>query len=104
MGHWQAVDGRPGPLSGTAARPGRAQERPPRLKKYYDELHKVCEVAVYRYYCRNPQCDQGSFTNLPPGLLPYSRYRTETHLLAVQMYAWGYSPIAARAPPWAWPA
>ena len=28
----------------------------------------MCEVAVYRYYCRNPQCDQGSFTNLPPGL------------------------------------
>ena len=24
-------------------------------------------------------------------MLPYSRYRTETHLLAVQMYAWGYS-------------
>jgi hypothetical protein len=26
-----------------------------------------------------------------PGLVPYSRYRTEVHLLAVQMYAWGYS-------------
>jgi hypothetical protein len=63
----------------------------PRLKQYYDEMHQVCEVAVYRYYCRNPQCAQGSFTNLPPGLLPYSRYRTEVHLLAVQMYAWGYS-------------
>jgi transposase-like protein len=24
-------------------------------------------------------------------LVPYSRYRTEVHLLAVQMYAWGYS-------------
>ena len=48
-------------------------------------------MAVYRYYCRNAQCAQGSFTNLPPGLLPYSHYRTETHLLAVQMYAWGYS-------------
>jgi transposase-like protein len=63
----------------------------PRLKQYYDETGQVCEVAVYRYYCRNPQCIQASFTNLPPGLLPYSRYRTETHLLAVQMYAWGYS-------------
>jgi transposase-like protein len=63
----------------------------PRLKQYYDETHQVCEVSVYRYYCRNPQCAQGSFTHLPPGLLPYSRYRTEVHLLAVQMYAWGYS-------------
>ena len=51
----------------------------------------MCEVAVYRYYCRNAQCAQGSFTHLPAGLLPYSRYRTETHLLAVQMYAWGYA-------------
>ena len=47
----------------------------PRLKKYYDESQQVCEVAVYRYYCRNPQCAQGSFTQLPPGLVPYSRYR-----------------------------
>ena len=65
----------------------------------------MCEVAVYRYYCRNPQCAQGSFTNLPPGLLPYSRYRTEVHLLAVQMYAWGYVDLPAhRHGAWAWPA
>jgi transposase-like protein len=63
----------------------------PRLKQYYDETGQVCEVAVYRYYCRNAQCAQGSFTHLPPGLVPYSRYRTEVHLLAVQMYAWGYA-------------
>jgi transposase-like protein len=63
----------------------------PRLKQYYDAAGQVCEVAVYRYYCRNSQCAQGSFTHLPPGLVPYSRYRTEVHLLAVQMYAWGYS-------------
>jgi hypothetical protein len=63
----------------------------PRLKKYYDAAHQVQELAVYRYYCRNPQCACGSFTNLPPGLTPYSRYRTEVRLLALQMYAWGYS-------------
>jgi len=63
----------------------------PRLKRYYDEQRQLCEVAVYRYYCRNPQCRQGSFTHLPPGLAPYSRYRTEVRMLAVQMYAWGYS-------------
>jgi transposase-like protein len=63
----------------------------PRLKQYYDEAHQLCEVATYRYYCRNPQCAKGSFTHLPPGLVPYSRYRTEVHLLAIQMYAWGYS-------------
>ena len=63
----------------------------PRNKQYYDAQGQVQTVAVYRYYCRNPQCQQGSFTHLPPGLLPYSRYRSEVHLLAVQMYAWGYS-------------
>jgi Transposase IS66 family len=63
----------------------------PRLKQYYDETHQLRELAVYRYYCRNPQCVRGSFTNLPPGLTPYSRHRTEVRLRALQMYAWGYS-------------
>jgi hypothetical protein len=63
----------------------------PRTKQYYDEAGQLRQVAVYRYYCRNPQCAYGSFTDLPPGLVPYSRYRTQTHLLAVQMYGWGYS-------------
>ncbi|MBU0494709.1 MAG: transposase [Chloroflexi bacterium] len=63
----------------------------PRLKKYYDEAGDLQTVAVYRYYCRNVACDKGSFTNLPPGLVPYSRYRTTVHLLSVQMYVWGHS-------------
>jgi hypothetical protein len=63
----------------------------PRLKKYYDAQGQVQTVEVYRYYCRNRACDKGSFTHLPPGLTPYSPYRTETRLLALQMYGWGYS-------------
>jgi hypothetical protein len=63
----------------------------PRWKQYYDEGHHLCQVAVYRYYCHNPQCAKGSFSNMPPGVVPYSRYRTEMHLLALQMYGWGYS-------------
>ncbi len=63
----------------------------PRLKKYYDSQGQVQTVEVYRYYCRNRACDKGSFTNLPPGLTPYSPYRTETKVLALQMYGWGYS-------------
>jgi len=91
LGDWQAVtDGQVRCPACGADQVGR-KSATPRLKKYYNERHQVCEVAVYRYYCRNPQCAQGSFTHLPPGLLPYSRYRTEVHLLAVQMYAWGYS-------------
>jgi hypothetical protein len=63
----------------------------PRLKKYYDAQGQLQTVQVYRYYCRNRACDKGSFTHLPPGLTPYSPYRTETKLLALQMYGWGYS-------------
>jgi transposase-like protein len=63
----------------------------PRLKRYYDAQGQVQTVEVYRYYCRNRACDKGSFTHLPPGLTPYSPYRTETKLLALQMYGWGYS-------------
>ena len=63
----------------------------PRRKKYYDAQQQLCEVAVYRYYCHNPHCAKGSFTALPPGLALYSPYRSEVHLLAVQMYTWGYS-------------
>ena len=67
------------------------KSRQPRRKQYYDAEGNVRTVEVYRYYCRNPQCEKGSFTHLPPGLVPYSRYRTEVHLLALQMYEWGYS-------------
>jgi transposase-like protein len=67
------------------------KSRKPRRKKYYDAQGQVQIVAVYRYYCRNQACDKGSFTHLPPGLVPYSAYRTETKLLALQMYTWGYS-------------
>jgi len=63
----------------------------PRLKRYCDTQGQVQTVEVYRYYCRNRACDKGSFTHLPPGLTPYSPYRTETKLLALQMYGWGYS-------------
>jgi hypothetical protein len=63
----------------------------PRLKQYYDADQQIQQVAVYRYFCCNPGCPTQTFTDLPAGLVPYSPYRTETHLLALQMYAWGYS-------------
>jgi transposase-like protein len=67
------------------------KSRKGRQKKYYDAQGQLQEVTVYRYYCRNPDCARGSFTHFPPGLVPYSRYRLEVHLLAWQAYAWGYS-------------
>jgi transposase-like protein len=63
----------------------------PRIKRFVDAQGVEHTCLVYRYYCHNPACSKGSFTALPPGLLPYSRHRLETHVLALQMYAWGYS-------------
>jgi transposase-like protein len=67
------------------------KSRKGRQKKYYDAQGQLQEVTVYRYYCRNSDCARGSFTHFPPGLVPYSRYRLDTHLLAWQTYAWGHS-------------
>jgi hypothetical protein len=112
LGDWQAVtDGQVRCPACGSDQVGR-KSATPRLKKYYNERHEVCEVAVYRYYCRNAQCNQGSFTNLPPGLLPYSRYRMPLCLgIAPRRICWrcrctpGVTrPTAAPARPWAWPA
>ena len=91
FGHWDAVtDGAVRCIYCGSTQVARKSNQP-RLKKYYDETGTLQTVAVYRYYCRNADCAKGSFTNLPPGLVPYSRYRTTTHLLGLQLYAWGYS-------------
>ena len=91
LGHWQTLTDGPVRCPACGSDQVGRKSAQPRLKKYYDAAGQLQQVAVYRYYCRNPQCAQGSFTNLPPGLLPYSPYRTEVHLLALQMYAWGQS-------------
>jgi transposase-like protein len=67
------------------------KSRNPRMKKYYDAQGNLQEVPVYRYYCRNRGCPRGSFTHLPPGLVPYSRHRLEVRIKAVQAYSWSYS-------------
>jgi transposase-like protein len=63
----------------------------PRWKKFYDQNGALQQTAVYRYSCPNPDCKIKSFTHFPDGLVPYSPYRTQLHLLALQMYSWGYS-------------
>ncbi len=68
-----------------------AKSKQPRKKKFYDSQGQIQEVETYRYYCHNLQCAKKSFTHFPAGLVPYSPYRTQVRLLALQMYAWGYS-------------
>jgi hypothetical protein len=91
FGQWQAVTDNQVRCSYCGSTQIVRKSNQPRLKKYYDTQGQLQTVEVYRYYCRNRVCDKGSFTHLPSGLTPYSPYRTETKLLAFQMYAWGYS-------------
>jgi len=67
------------------------KSRIPRFKRVIDEAGEVHWVAVYRYYCHNHACTTKSFTAFPPGVLPYTPHGVETHVLALQMYAWGRS-------------
>jgi transposase-like protein len=67
------------------------KSRKPRLKKYVDERGEMQAVAVYRYYCHNPACQYKSFTNLPPNLVPYSKWTLDHHVAALQMYEWSRS-------------
>jgi hypothetical protein len=67
------------------------KSRQPRLKKYVDAQGEIQTVEVYRYYCHNPACKYKTFTNLPPNLLPYSKWTLEHHLAALQSYEWSRS-------------
>jgi transposase-like protein len=88
FGHWEEVtDGQVHCLYCHSTQVARKSRRP-RRKQYYDETGTVQTIEVYRYYCRNTACDKGSFTHLPPGLRPYSPYREQTHLLALQLVVW----------------
>jgi len=91
FGDWQDVQAEPicCPVCGSTHIVRKS--RTGRQKKYYDEQGQLQVLTVYRYYCRNPACTQGSFTHFPSGLVPYSRHRLEVHLLAWQAYAWSYS-------------
>jgi len=76
LGDWQAVtDGQVRCPACGSDQVGR-KSATPRLTKFYDASHQVCEVAVARYYCRIlsiiwglwPVCDRatgGSITDRP---------------------------------------
>jgi transposase-like protein len=91
FGHWEEVsDGTVRCIYCGSPHVSRKSKKP-RLKRYYDAEGTLQTVEVLRYYCHNPACDKATFTNLPHGLVPYSPYRAQVHLLAVQMYGWGRS-------------
>jgi transposase-like protein len=66
------------------------KSRTSRTKRYVDVQGNEQTVDVYRYYCHNPECEHKTFTNLPPNLLPYSKWTVDRHLAALQLYEWSH--------------
>jgi len=63
------------------------KERQPRGKKYRDpETGEWREVEGYRYYCLNPVCPFGTFTDYPAGVRLYSGWTVDTMLWGVMVY------------------
>ena len=62
------------------------KSRKGRLKRYVDQAGQEQCVVVYRYYCHNPGCCHKSFTNLPPNLIPHSKWTLQHRLAALQLY------------------
>jgi len=63
------------------------KENTPRSKKYRDpETRAWLQVAGYRYYCLNPSCTFGTFTDYPEEMRLYSEWTIDTMLWGVMVY------------------
>lgn len=63
------------------------KENTPRSKKYrHPETGEWCQVEGYRYYCLNPSCSFGSFTDYPEGVRLYSEWTLNSVLWGVMVY------------------
>jgi transposase-like protein len=90
FGHWEAVDQTEVRCLYCGTSDVSRKSGKPRWKRYVNEQGEEQEVAVYRYY-HNPACEYQTFTNLPPHLIPYSKYTLQHHLAALQSYEWAHS-------------
>jgi transposase-like protein len=63
------------------------KENTPRTKKYrHPETGEWCQVEGHRYYCLNPSCAYGTFTDYPEGVRLYSEWTVDTVLWGVMVY------------------
>lgn len=99
LGWWEEVD------DGTIRCPHchnsrvRRKSQQGRPKRFQDPQGQLLVVEVQRYYCRNKACPHGTFTLLPPGLVPSSRCPECFRWQALQQYVWqrGSYRLVARA-------
>jgi transposase-like protein len=90
LGHWESVEDESVRCIYCGTTDVSRKSKTPRWKRYVDDQDQEQKVAVYRYYCHNRACEYQSFTNLPPNLIPYSKYTLTRHLAALQTYEWGH--------------
>ena len=63
------------------------KENTPRSKKYrHPKTGEWCQVEGYRYYCLNPSCSFGTFTDYPEGVRLYSEWTVDTVIWGVMVY------------------
>jgi transposase-like protein len=63
------------------------KEHQPRRKKYRDPQTGEWQEAIgYRYYCRNPVCPWGTFTDYPDEVRLYSYWTVESMVWGVTVY------------------
>jgi transposase-like protein len=63
------------------------KEHKPRSKTYRDpETREWRQVEGYRYYCLNPSCSRGTFTDYPEQVRLYSEWTVDTMLWGVMVY------------------
>jgi transposase-like protein len=91
FGHWKWVDDGTVRCIYCGMSDVSRKSRKGRLKRYVDQQGTEQTLEVYRYYCHNSACKYKSFTNLPPHLLPHSRWTLDHHLAALQAYEWSRS-------------
>ena len=87
FGQWQEIDdGRVRcPHCGSAH--VRRKEDAPRRKKYYDPTTAEWHEAIgHRYFCLNPACPWGTFTDDPDGVHLYACWTADTVIWGVMVY------------------
>jgi transposase-like protein len=90
FGHWELVEDGIVRCTYCGTTQVSRKSRKPRTKRYIDVQGNEQTVEVYRYYCHNPVCKYQTFTNLPPHLIPHSKWTLNHHLAALQAYEWSH--------------
>jgi len=87
FGQWDEIDGTGVCCPHCGSSQVACKENKPRSKKYRaPETGEWCQVDGCRYYCLNPNCSFGTFTNYPEQVRLYSEWTVDTVLWGVMVY------------------